>query len=457
MQVSYQSTATNQGKLNVKIVKDDFLPEVSKEIENIRKNAKIKGFRQGAVPQSMITKLYGETIKAEVLNKLVNKAIENYQTENNLSFLGDLMPDKNSNGNQDLQKDEMEFSFNVGIAPELDLNKFIDEVRLPSYKIVTTEKDIDAELVAFMNHFSTYNNILTEIQSGDMVKLKVNELLSDSIKEGGIESEFSVLLDEHLTEEFTNILLNKKTGDSFHFNIRNVEKEMDEKTIRKYFLKISDDQQFENEFKAEIIDVSRKSKPELNEELFKKAYGENTEISTLEQLRSQLQSDLEKHYESESSNFINYYLYKQTLQWKDLQYPDEFLKEWLTNSFEEWKNKSEHDFNHDIIHFKEGLNWQLFKKVISSRTKIDVQLEDVVNIIKQKYHAQIPGLNFNDEQWNQVSMNVLKDETKAKEFISEAQTLKTQAWLRDQMMKTEIEISIDDFKAKVKELNAHKH
>ncbi|MBK9109973.1 MAG: hypothetical protein IPM92_16800 [Saprospiraceae bacterium] len=45
----------------------------------MRKNAHIKGFRQGAAPEGMIRKLYSEDIKAEQLQKLINKSIEDYQ------------------------------------------------------------------------------------------------------------------------------------------------------------------------------------------------------------------------------------------------------------------------------------------------------------------------------------------------------------------------------------------
>lgn len=457
MQISFHSTSTNQGNLHIKLERQDFAPEMTKELEYIRKNAKIKGFRQGAVPVSMIQKLYGDSIKADVLNKLVNKAVENYQSENKLNFIGDLLPSKENESKTNIHSDDYEFQFNVGIAPVVDLDKFIDEIRLPKYKISVSEQELDAELEAFLNHFSEYKQIDSEIQDRDMVKLKVKELQDDSIKENGIESDFSVLLDEHITEDLTQKLLGKKAGDEIKLNIRQVEKEMDDKTIRKYFLKINDDQEFSDEYLAEIESASRKVKPELSEELYKKAYGEETEINNVDQLRTRLKTDLESHYTSESNSFIDFYLYKQIISWDDLVFPDDFIKEWLTSSFEEWNNKSEHDLNHDLIHFKEGLRWQLFRKAIASRTDIDVQVNDVRDVIIRKYQAQIPGLNFTEEQWNQVAMNVLNDKEKAKEFINEAQSIKYQSWLQEQMMKTEIESSIDNFREIVKDLKAHKH
>ncbi|MCC6815731.1 MAG: hypothetical protein IT267_04920 [Saprospiraceae bacterium] len=456
MQVIYHSTAFNQGNLKIKIEENDFKADVNKEIEQIRKKAKIKGFRQGAVPYSMISKLYGESIKAEILNKIINKAVEEYQLDNKINFIGDILPHEDSN-KSNIDSEEFEFLFDVGIAPEVNLDKFIQDHTLPKFSINISDKELETEKEAFLNHFSQFNETDSPIEEKDMVKLKVSELQDGMLKEGGIVSDFSVLLDEHIGDELRKDLLNKKTGDQIRINIRKVEKELDDKAIRKYFLKIDEDKEFEDFYNANIESVSRKLRPELNEELYKKAYGEDTSIQDEEGLKNRLKDDLQSHYNGEAESYLNYFLYKKIIEWKELQYPDTFLKAWLVKTFDEWKNKSDHDFEHDFIHYKEGLNWQLFKNTINQKEKITVEAEFVKNIIINRYQEQIPGLNFTQEQWNQIASNVLSDKEKAKEFITEASNFKTQEWLRNQMSLEEINITIEEFKEKVKALKAHIH
>ena len=456
MNISFHPTDNNQGNLLIKIDKQDYNSDISKEIDKIRKNAKIKGFRQGAVPMSMIQNLYGESIKADILNKLVNKAVENYQKENNLNFLGDLLPVKEET-KTDLHSDEYSFEFKVGIAPVVDLDKFISETKLPKYKIQIKDSEIEEEKTAFLNHYSTYDHVESAIQEKDMVKLQVQEMLAGNVAKEGITSDFSVLVDEHLEDEFRNQLIGLKNGDTLEIDIRKTEKNLDENTIRKYFLKIDENRYFGDNYLATIESVSRKVSAVLNEELFKKAYGEDTEVVDETSLKARLKEDLASHYENETNSFIDFYLYKQLVGYKGLEYPDNFLKEWLVESFEDWSKKTQTDIDHDLIHFKEGLNWQIFKSAIGARAQINIDISDVRNIIISRYQAQIPGLNFSEEQWNQVAMNIINDKEKSKEFINEASNIKHQSWLKDQIAQEEIEISIEEFKEKVKDLKAHKH
>ncbi|MBK8641992.1 MAG: trigger factor family protein [Saprospiraceae bacterium] len=87
----------------------------------MRKTAHIKGFRHGAVPESVVKKLYGPGIEAEVLNKMVNELIEKYQKENNTQFLGDLLPLPELSSPADGTVTNHEFFFEVGIAPGADV------------------------------------------------------------------------------------------------------------------------------------------------------------------------------------------------------------------------------------------------------------------------------------------------------------------------------------------------
>ncbi|MEO6191116.1 MAG: trigger factor, partial [Saprospiraceae bacterium] len=455
----FNKTATNQGNLHITLLQEDLKPQIAKELEKIRKNAKIKGFRPGAVPTSMLQKLYGEGIKAEVMNNLINQAIADYQKDNELSFLGDLLPISEPMSESNLNQDQFEFIYEVGITPHLDIQSFINHCKLIKYKLNFSSSIIDAELDAFLKHYNDLKDVEEEIISNDLVVLKIKELENGQEKPEGIVSEFTILVDQNLTEELYNKVVQKKIGDLFEFNIQQVEKNQDEKSIRKYFLKLedSDERIFGNEFIGEIVKVSRKYKPELNDELYQRAFGPDTQVKSEEDLRNKLTEDLDQFYNEETERFVELELSKKIAHYPDLLYPDAFLKNWLGSSFEEWKNKSQHDFDHDLIHFKEGLNWQIFKKAILQKEPLSVDVGDMRNLIISKYRAQIPGLNFSEDQWNQVAMNVMKDKEKSQEFYQEAQNLKMLSWLKGQITQDEQEISLEDFKEKVKELNKHHH
>lgn len=455
MNVSLQTTATNHGNLRILLNREDVKPQISKEIEKIRKNAKIKGFRPGTVPATMIQKLYGSGIQAEVMNSIINKAITDYQKDHGIRFLGDLLPLTEPLNEQAFDKEEIEFSYEVGITPELDLKSFMNDSKLTQYIIQPTEANIDEEVKSFLAHFSEFKEGETDIQENDLVLLSVEELENGKLKEDGIKSEFSIIVDPQIEDDVRTLLLQKKQGDQFPLNINKIEKNQDLQTTRKYFLRLeeSDTRIFDEVFSTEIKKISRKIKPELDKSLFEKAFGPDTNVQNEEDLREKLKQELQEFYNREAQKFMELELSDTITSYNKFEYPDAFLRNWLSTSFEEWKGKSTHDFEHDLIHFKEGLNWQLFKNAIQKDSEIKVEMQDIIQLIIAKYKSQIPGLNFSDEQWNQVAMNVLKDKAKAEEFYHEALTMKSISWLKDQLPKEEHQISLDDFKEKVKELN----
>ncbi|MFN8280454.1 MAG: trigger factor [Saprospiraceae bacterium] len=462
MDISLQPISNNHGNLRILLQKQDINPEVSKELERIRKNAKIKGFRQGAVPSSMIQKLYGEGIRAEVLNKIVNNAVTEYQKEHELRFLGDLIPMNEPLADTDLLREEIEFVYEVGITPKINLDQFIASHSLKRYDIGFSSENIDAEVTSFIQHFSELQVIEDSIQEGDLILLKVKEVEDQKAGAEALESEFSVYLDENLHEDMRKLVAGKKTGEQFRFNIQHVEKNQNDNIVKKYFLHITDEQVgYSDMFDGEIIKVSRKVKPDLDKALFEKAFGPDTTVQNETDLREKLSDELKNFYIGESEKFLEYQVSELIKNDKTLAYPDDFLRKWLSTSFEEWQSKSSHDFEHDLIHFKEGLNWELYRSSIAATGEVQVKADDLRQIIINKYKAQIPGLQFTDEQWNQVAMNVLKDREKSNEFYHEALNARCIQWLQEKMTKEDVSISLDDFRSMIRDINqkaqAHQH
>ena len=156
--------------------------------------------------------------------------------------------------------------------------------------------------------------------------------------------------------------------------------------------------------------------------MYAKAFGPNHTIQSEDDLRSELKKNLSAYYEKECDKIVEIELIKKLNAELNLHFPDEFLKKWLSLSFEEWSKKSKSQFA-------------------------------VINQFKSSY----PGLNFSDDQWKDIAANTLKDKEKANEFYTNALNDKTFQWLRDHATITEKEISLEDFRSLVKKLNEHNH
>jgi trigger factor len=79
-------TAADGLKREFKIVVDakDIEIRIDARLEEIKKTAKIPGFRPGKVPVTMLRKRYGEALRGEILEQTVNESSAQAITENNL-------------------------------------------------------------------------------------------------------------------------------------------------------------------------------------------------------------------------------------------------------------------------------------------------------------------------------------------------------------------------------------
>ena len=79
----------------------------------------LPGFRKGHVPTSVIKKKYGPSILAEEIDKILNKSIYDYITENKLNILGNPLPIEDEKIKRDAKKLEMKCNKAVKMMKEI--------------------------------------------------------------------------------------------------------------------------------------------------------------------------------------------------------------------------------------------------------------------------------------------------------------------------------------------------
>ena len=122
MNVSLKNIDAVSGIVKVEIVKADYADKVEKGLRNFRQKANVPGFRKGMVPMGMVKKMYGKSVLAEEVNKLVSEGLFGFIREKELNVLGEPLPNETEQKeiNFDLQED-FEFCFDVALAPEINV------------------------------------------------------------------------------------------------------------------------------------------------------------------------------------------------------------------------------------------------------------------------------------------------------------------------------------------------
>jgi trigger factor len=102
--------------------------------------------------------MYGNSVVAEEINKSLNDQMWQYLQENKIDVLGQPIPaadqallDIDINNMQDV-----DFAYEVGIAPEIDLSYIETAKPFDKYKITVTDQMIDEEIDRILSSRMTF-------------------------------------------------------------------------------------------------------------------------------------------------------------------------------------------------------------------------------------------------------------------------------------------------------------
>ncbi|UCG79811.1 MAG: trigger factor family protein, partial [Desulfobacterales bacterium] len=93
MKIDVQDISTVKKTLNVEIPEDEVTRELDKSYRTLRKNAKIKGFRPGKVPLSILERRFRKDVHAEVSGQLIQNSYVEALRETELVPLGEPVVD----------------------------------------------------------------------------------------------------------------------------------------------------------------------------------------------------------------------------------------------------------------------------------------------------------------------------------------------------------------------------
>ena len=74
MQVSVEASAGLERRMSVQVPAEQVENEITVRLTSLARNAKIQGFRPGKVPAKVIRQRYGDQVRQEVLQELLQSS-----------------------------------------------------------------------------------------------------------------------------------------------------------------------------------------------------------------------------------------------------------------------------------------------------------------------------------------------------------------------------------------------
>ncbi|MBT9871870.1 trigger factor [Bacteroides salyersiae] len=386
MNVSFQNIDKVSGLLTVKLEKADYQEKVDKSLKTFRQKAQIPGFRKGMVPMNLVKKMYGKSVIAEEVNKLLSEKVYDYIKSNNVNMLGEPLPNEEKQQVIDFDTmEEFEFVFDIALAPEFKA-EVSNTDKVDYYTIEVTDEMVENQVKAYTQRNGKYDQV-SAYEDNDMLKGLIAELDENgNTKEGGIQVEGAVLMPSYMkNEEQKAIFANAKVNDVLVFN-PNVAYDGHDAEIAS-LLKIEKEAaaEMKSNFSFQVEEITRFVPGDLNQELFDQVFGKDA-VKTEEEFRAKVKEGIAAQFVADSDYKFLIDARKMLMEKVGkLEFPDALLKRiMLLNN----KEKGEEFVAENYEKSVEELTWHLIKEQLVKDNEIKVEQEDVINMAKDATKAQ---------------------------------------------------------------------
>lgn len=186
MQVTVESSGGLQRRLTVQVPADEVRGKIDARLREIGKTARLKGFRPGRIPMTVLKQRYGAGVKNEVLGQTMQSSLYEAIQQEALKPAGnpiiETVPELEGDA-------DLEFTATIEVYPEFET---IDvsglEINQPQTEV--TEDDVDDMLQTLREQRAEWNDVEREPVEGDQVLFEY----AAETKEGRFPEEGMTLL-----------------------------------------------------------------------------------------------------------------------------------------------------------------------------------------------------------------------------------------------------------------------
>ena len=448
MNVSFEQIDAVNAVVTVDIKREDFAADVAKEVAKMGVKHPLKGFRPGKAPKSLLMKFYGPSVTADVVDRMVGKALYDHIRENELHVLGEPLPNEDTKVDI-MNDDEMAFKFDLGLAPaiELKLNK---RINVPYYNIEVTDQMVDDAIAHDRKRLGTLvDGEVSDKESmlrGSMIEL--DEQGND--KQDGIKVERTVISPRYMTDDDEAAkFVGVKVGDTFVFNPHKA----NGGNIAELAAMLNVDRNeadVKSDFRVTIEEIKVNQEAEMNEEFFKGVLGTETEVKDEAAFREAVREMIDRANVPESNYRFTVDAQRiLTEKAGELPLPEEFLKRFLKLRREQDEKENTEVTDEEAQRMFQQLRWQLVKDHLAQELGIKVEKEDIDTaafIFAQEQLSQYGIYNAPEDLVRQQAERFMQDD-RAREAIHEhAIDNKFYAAVKEAVKVNEKSISVEDFR-----------
>ncbi len=443
--VTREPIGTLHDKITVKLAKEDYLPSFEKTLKTYAKTANVPGFRKGMVPAGMLRKMYGPSVFNDEVVKAASRQLEDYMRKEQLSIFAQpmIMPKSNDFLLDMNAPNDVDFSFEVGLKPEFDLNSVIKNSPLNRYVISVSDKMMDDEMDRIKRRYGKVDP-QTEVTDKESIIYSTYEPCdaNGNVIAGAKPIEDTEVVDK-MPAKLKDMMAGKKPEDTMVIRPSDICTEAELAGFLKDPLKAGPEAA-DQYYKLTITKVGHLIPAEFGTELYEQVFP-NKGVASETEFRGLVAEELKKEFARIAGERLQNEIFELLVHNTPIDLPVAFLKRWLREGD---NPKSAQEVEAEYGGFDHQLRWQLITDKVMSENNINVTREEVFGEIKKQVLGYF-GMGPDDEAetpWMEGYMaKISKDEKMMDETYRRLLFGKIFSFLETQFSISETAIGEEEF------------
>jgi trigger factor len=280
MKIDIDELSPVQRKVRVELPAETVAGEFSRAYKNLGQRVRVRGFRSGKIPRSVLQGIYGDEVKGEVKSHLVEESLEGIVKERGLQIVS--RPEVEAN---DLHEAEpFSFSAVFEVKPEFDAKDYLG-IDVEKVKLSVTDDQVEEALRRLQEGHARLEPVEGRdvVQKGDFVTLDFEGAIDGKPFAGSKGENYMLEVGSgHALPQFEDAVAGLKLGERQTVSVNYPEtypnKEIAGKAV---------------DFSVVAREIKQKVLPLLDDD-FAKDHGE---CASLEELRGRIRRRLEEELE----------------------------------------------------------------------------------------------------------------------------------------------------------------
>ena len=306
MNFKVEAQSAVKKKLSIEIPQADVAKELDSAYRELKKNAKVKGFRPGKTPRNVLERLYGKEVRADVSSRLIQEAFMEVLKDAELNVVG--MPAIDP---PELAADApYAFDAVVEVKPELE-NLEIEGFKLKKTLYRPTEEELEAQIQMLRKNLAKMVPIeeARAAAAGDVILIDYEGFKDGQpFTETQKTTDFSMKIGDGLVhKDFDDQVTGMTPGDEKTFNVTFPGDYYNDKLAG-----------LEITFNVTLKEIRVEELPEIDDAMAKRL----GKFESLDELRQQIEENLSKGYAKRQEQELHEQVFTALIAQQTFEVPD---------------------------------------------------------------------------------------------------------------------------------------